>query len=74
MLVCMAGRDICILVRSLSLNHGMEWEFRSPDGPLMNGATESLVKSVQRALSVSINDQILSFSELQTVMFECPIS
>ena len=36
----------------------------------MNGATESLVKSVKRALHTIIRDQTLTFSELQTVMYE----
>ena len=36
----------------------------------MNGVTEALVKSVKRSLNSAIGDQVLSFSELQTAMFE----
>lgn len=37
----------------------------------MNWVTESLVKSIKRAIATSIGAQILSYSEMQTVMFEC---
>ena len=47
-----------------------EWKFSPPDGPWYNGATESLVKSVKRALSAAIGETVLQFSELQTAMFE----
>ena len=49
---------------------GLEWHFTSPDGPWRNGCSESLIKSVKRGLNVAVGDQILSFSELQTVCFE----
>ena len=48
-----------------------EWHFVPPEAPWMNGVTESLVKSVKKALSSAVGTQILSYSELQTVMFEC---
>ena len=35
-----------------------------------NGASESLIKSVKRALTAVIVESILTFSELQTVFFE----
>ena len=35
------------------------------------GSTESLVKSVKRSLNTAIGDHILTFSELQTTVFEC---
>ena len=38
--------------------------------PLYNGATEALVKTVKRGFSAAIGDQVLSYSELQTVFFE----
>ena len=46
---------------------GVQWSFAS----WMNGVTESLVKSIKRSLNTAIGDQVLSFSELQTTMFEC---
>ena len=48
-----------------------EWHFVPPEAPWMNGVTESLVKSIKRALLTAIGVQILSYSEMQTVMFEC---
>ena len=47
-----------------------EWHFIPPEAPWMNGVTESLVKSIKRSLVNAIGAQILSYSELQTVMFE----
>ena len=54
----------------LGIRHESEWKFSPPDAPWVNGATEALVKSVKKAISATIGDQILTFSELQTVMFE----
>ena len=36
----------------------------------MNGVTEALVKSTKKALNAAVGDQIMDFSELQTVMYE----
>lgn len=36
----------------------------------MNGVTEALVKSTKKALNATEGDQIMDFSELQTVMYE----
>ena len=46
------------------------WSFSPADAPWYNGAVEALVKSAKRGLNAMIGDQILTFSELQTVMFE----
>ena len=48
----------------------VEWEFAPPDAKWYNGATESLVKSVKRALSAAIGENIMKVCELQTAMFE----
>ena len=60
-------------VRKLGLKHNMEWtwKFSSPDAPWMNGATEALVKTAKKVLDSAIGENILSFSEIQTAMFEC---
>ena len=47
---------------------GMDWSFTSADVPWQNGVTESLIKSIKKALTTSIGEN--SFSELQTVCFE----
>ena len=50
---------------------GVQWHFNSADAPWQNGCAESLIKSVKRAIKHAIGDQVLSFSELQTVLMEC---
>ena len=50
--------------------YGTTWSFAPGDAPWYNGAAESLIKSVKRALNAAIGEQILSFSEMQTVLFE----
>ena len=49
---------------------GSEWKYCPANAPWMNGATESLVKSVKGALHATIGSQVLAFSEFQTVMYE----
>ena len=48
----------------------IEWRFSPPDAKWYNGATESLVKSVKRALNAAVGENVMQFSELQTCMFE----
>ena len=57
-------------VIKFSSSHGFDWEFCAPDAPWQNACAESLVKSVKRALSFAIGVQVLSFTEMLTVMFE----
>lgn len=57
-------------LQRFSVKHGTDWQFTPADAPWMNGVTESLVKSVKKALNAVVGDQIMDFSELQTVMFE----
>ena len=59
----------CVLQR-YSVKYNTEWKFSPADGPWFNGATEALVKTVKRALNAAIGEQIMSFSELQTILFE----
>ena len=49
---------------------GINWKFTPPDGPWFNGCAEALVKSIKRSIQAAIGEQILLFSELQTVLFE----
>ncbi|XP_062586321.1 uncharacterized protein LOC134247947 [Saccostrea cucullata] len=49
----------------------VEWNvIKSADAPWENGCSESLIKSVNRCLQIAVGDSILTFSELQTVLFE----
>ena len=47
-----------------------EWSFNPADAPWQNGSTEALVKTIKRALKTSIGNQVFTFAEFQTIMFE----
>ena len=50
---------------------GMDWEFsKSADAPWENGLSEALVKLVKKNLSLLVGHHFLTFSELQTILFE----
>ena len=40
------------------------------DAPWYNDAAEALIKTVKRALTTAIGEQVLTYSELQTCVFE----
>ena len=49
----------------------MQWSFnRASDAPWLNGACESLIKSVKVSIQKAINDNVLTFPEFQTVLYE----
>ncbi|XP_068222095.1 uncharacterized protein [Palaemon carinicauda] len=49
----------------------IKWIFNaSADAPWQNGVSESLIKSVKRSLTIAIGDNILTFSKLQTTLYE----
>ncbi|CAC5382020.1 unnamed protein product [Mytilus coruscus] len=43
---------------------------KAADAPWENGCSEALIKSVKKSLSLAIGQSIMTFSELQTVLFE----
>ena len=49
---------------------GFKWNFSPADAPWYNGSVEALVKTVKRALSVTIGEHIFTFGEFLTVLFE----
>ena len=52
-------------------NEGIKWSFnKSDDSPWENGCSEALVKLVKRAITVAIGSNVLTFSGLQTALFE----
>lgn len=58
-------------ISHLGLQQGMTWSFnKSANAPWQNGACESLIKSVKRLLTIAVGENILSFGELQTVLYE----
>ena len=53
------------------VDQGLTWTFtKSSNAPWENGCSEALIRLVKRALTISIGDNILTFGELQTVLFE----
>ncbi|XP_071525744.1 uncharacterized protein [Panulirus ornatus] len=49
----------------------IKWIFNaSADAPWQNGVSESLIKSLKRSLTVAIGESILTFSKLQTTLFD----
>ena len=50
---------------------GMTWIFnRSANAPFQNGCSESLIRLVKRGISMSIGDNVISFGELLTALYE----
>ena len=52
-------------------NEGMTWSFnKAGDAPWLNASCESLLRLVKNGLLKSMGDSVLTFAELQTVMYE----
>tara|TARA_B110001454_G_scaffold196478_1_gene199376 strand:- start:542 stop:6220 length:5679 start_codon:yes stop_codon:yes gene_type:complete len=58
------------MIDEFTSQHLIEWQFTPPDGPWQNGCAEALIKSVKKAIKISVGEQILTLSEMQTVMYE----
>ena len=48
----------------------IEWTFTAAHAQWQNGVSEALIKSVKKSLILSIGDSILTFSQLQSTLFE----
>ena len=58
-------------ISQFCLNQGTTWSFnKSANAPWQNGISEALIKTVKRLLVIAVGENVLSFGELQTVMFE----
>ena len=57
-------------IAEFGANEGLEWKFSPADGPWQNGCSEALIKSVKRAITLAIGNNILSPLEMQTVCFK----
>ena len=56
---------------NIGSTQGLRWNFtKSSDAPWQKGCSEALIRLVKRTLAIVIADNILTFSELQTVLFE----
>ena len=58
-------------LREFGVNSEMVWKFTSADAPWQNGCAESLISACKKAIRNAIGEQVLTFSELMTVMYEC---
>ena len=57
-------------LQAFGATEGLQWEFTPADAPWYNGVSESLVKSAKKATTIAIGENIMTFSELQTVFYE----
>ena len=57
-------------IMEFGVNDGLRWQFTSANAPWQNGCSEALIRSIKKMLKNIIGEQVLSFSELLTVMFE----
>ena len=57
-------------VSSWCTDKRIKWTVVPAEGQHQNGLSESLVKSVKRSIKHKIGENVLSFAELQTAMFE----
>ena len=48
----------------------IDWEFIPADSQHLNGLSESMIRSVKRSIKHVIGENILSFSEIQLMMYE----
>ena len=49
----------------------LKWTFAPPEAPWYNGCCEALIRSVKKSVVHSIGNHKTTFSELQTIFFEC---
>ncbi|XP_061184388.1 uncharacterized protein LOC133192391 [Saccostrea echinata] len=58
-------------IKNFGKQEGMDWETtKSADVPWENGCSESLIRSTKICLESAIGASVMTFSELQTVLFE----
>ena len=57
-------------LQEFGVAEGMKWEFTPANAPWQNGISESLIRSVKRATTAAIGENVMTFSELITVYFE----
>ncbi|XP_062600981.1 uncharacterized protein LOC134262620 [Saccostrea cucullata] len=58
-------------IKNFGKARGMDWQTtKSADAPWENGCSESLIRSTKLSLETAIGSAIMTFSELQTVLFE----
>ena len=58
-------------IEEFGASKGLYWSLSSTDAPWQNGCTEFPIRSVKNAVNCIVGEQVLTFSELQTVLLEC---
>ncbi|XP_068739565.1 uncharacterized protein [Montipora capricornis] len=57
-------------VKAFCGGKGMQWRFITPGAPHQNGCAEALVKTCKSALKKAVGSQVLTPSELYTILLE----
>ena len=57
-------------IKACGSDMNLEWVFSPGDSPWYNGCCEALIKSVKKSIHHSIKDHKVSYSELNTVLYE----
>ena len=57
-------------IEDFGVSKGINWNFSPGDAPWWNGCCESLIKSIKKSIWQSVKSHRVSFSELQTIVFE----
>ena len=73
-----ADKELCDALKNMNrdainefgISNRLEWEFGAPDAPWRNGCAEALIKTVKKSIKTVIGEQVLQFSEMQTILFE----
>ena len=55
-------------LKQFGVTQGLQWIFSSADAPWQNGVSEALIKSIKKAITIAIGENVITFSELQTVL------
>ena len=58
-------------IQDITALHGLEWKFSPPEAPWYNGCCEALIRSVKKCIHHAIGQNKLTFTEIQTVFYEC---
>ena len=64
-----SGHDQNLMIE-FGIKHTFDWSFSTPEAPWQNGCAEILVKAVKKAIEISMGNQVLTYTETQTVFFE----
>ena len=58
-------------IENYSIENGITWKLSPADSPWWNSCCEALIRSVKKVIRNAIDQTNLTFSEFQTVLFQC---